>query len=507
MANQQPIPTQAPITPPPVTLPAEVASGPAIEIGYAVSISNYLVWVNGLPNVRINEVVESEASARGLIVSIQEDLVGVLMLDDAKIKPQQSFKRTGKELSIATGSHLLGRTINPLGAPIDGKGGFGSLGQEIALEQPPTSIKSREKITRQFETGVVAVDMLVPLAYGQRELIIGDSHSGKTGFLIDTVVNQKDRNVICIYSLIGKPVREIHSIVDVLKGTEALKYTAVVASTSSDMASLVYLTPLVAVTLAEYFQKRGLDVILILDDMGVHAKFYREISLLSGKPPGRDSYPGDIFYQHAKLVERAGNFNKTYGGGSITALPVIETNLDDFSSYMTTNLMGMTDGHLLFSAARYRQGFRPSIDISLSVSRVGRQTQNLVQKALADRVKALISESARLQAYSRLGSEVSPQTQLILKQGAQIEIILKQLALDKLPILIQMILLGLVFTPFFETKDHLFVEVNKRKIINFLIRKMDLKKFQEIISRYGDDKQFIKSLESLGPVLGKVCAK
>lgn len=475
------------------------------EIGYATSINQYLVWVNGLPNVRINELVISEQGASGLVTAIKDDLVEVLMLDDVKIKPQESFRRTLKQLTILAGSHILGRIINPLGQPIDGKGGFANLGQATSLDRRPEPIKSREQISRQFETGISLVDSLVPLAFGQRELIIGEPHSGKTGFLIDTIINQAGKKIICVYTLVGKPVSEIRNLVEILRVNKAIDYTVVVAAPSSEKAPLGYLAPAVGVALAEYFQKRGQDVLLILDDLGIHAKLYREIALLSGKSPGRQSYPGDIFFTQAKLVERAGNFNKNAGGGSITALPVIEVLADDFASFMATNLMGMTDGHLKFDASRYHQGIRPSIDISLSVSRVGRQTQILAQKSLADRVKAILAEGAKLEALSRLGSDVSTQTQLIIKQSKQIEEILKQPSSTKIPTTIQMILLGLTFTPFFMAKDVNFVKVNKEQITKYLTTKLDMTKIEAQVKKFRDASSFINSLTPLIPILQKIC--
>lgn len=480
------------------------------EIGYVSSVNNYIIWLNGLPNVKINEIVVNKEGARGLVTSIEEELVEVLMLDDTKIKPQDEFRRTQKQLTLPVGSNLLGRAINPLGVAIDGKGAIGKTGNEIEVEQPTTTISSRDAITDQFETGITLADMLVPIAYGQRELIIGDNHSGKTGFLLDTVINQKEINqkelkVICIYGLIGKPINHIKSILEVLKVSKALQYTVIVATSSSEKSSLIYLNPAVATAIAEYFQKRNYDVLLILDDLGIHAKFYREISLLSGKAPGRDSYPGDVFYQHAKLLERAGKFNSRFGGGSITALPVIETNLDDFSSYITTNLMGMTDGHLLFSAARYHKGARPSIDVSLSVSRVGRQTQSLAQKSLADNIKALMFEASKLESYSRLGSEVSERTQFILKQGQQIAAILKQGQLSKVPIIVQMMLLGLVFTPLFGNNTVAFVETNKLKIIQYLLNLPALKTYVLEVSKMKNDREFIQSLNLFIPGVEKTC--
>lgn len=482
-----------------------MGSTQAEEIGYASSINDYLVWVSGLPNIRINELVTSSQKGQGLVTSIKDDLVEVMILNDVKIKPREEFRRTFTQLSINAGAHLIGRTINPLGQPIDGKGPLAKSGKDFDLDRTPAPIKDREKITRQFETGVTLVDTLVPIAYGQRELIIGDAHSGKTGFLLDTVINQRGSKTICVYTMIGKPINEIYNLVEILKINKAFDYTIVIASSSSEKAPLGYLSPIVGTSIAEYFQKAGYDVLLILDDLGIHAKIYREISLLSGKTPGRQSFPGDIFYQHAKLVERAGNFNKRIGGGSITALPVIEVSEDDFASFLSTNLMGMTDGHLKFDSIRYHQGHRPSIDVGLSVSRVGRQTQMLSQKSLSDKVKAVLAEGKKLEAFSRLGSDVSAETQLKLKQSRQIEVILNQPTSTKVPILIQMILLGLTFTPFLTQKDVNFVYKFKQAISDYLEKTLNLEEFKKQASKMKDDKVFIESISKLTGDLEKIC--
>jgi F-type H+/Na+-transporting ATPase subunit alpha len=475
------------------------------EIGYATNINNYIVWLEGLPNIKINELVVSQNNARGIVNSIQNDLVEVLMLDDVGVKPKEIFTRTRKQLSINAGAHYLGRAISVLGQPIDGKSGFGTSGQIEEISKTAGGIKTREIINTQFETGVTLIDMLVPIAYGQRELIIGDAHSGKSGFLIDVLANQKNKNIVCVYAIIGKPITEIKNILSILNTNQIIPYTTVIAASSSEKAPVIYLAPSVAITVAEYFQKQGKDVLLILDDLGLHAKYYREISLLSNKPPGRDSYPGDIFFQHAKLIERAGRFNQQFGNGSITALPVIETHLDDFTSYMTTNLMAMTDGHLLFSSLKYKQGIRPAIDISLSVSRVGRQTQSLPQKLLADKVKALLTESKKLEAVSRIGTDISPQTLAVLKQSQQIEIILKQGQLVRTPINIQMTLLGLTFTSFLRQKDANFVQKNLNLIIDYLYRNSAVFKNQIRIDLFKSDDELINSLASIIPNLEILC--
>jgi F-type H+/Na+-transporting ATPase subunit alpha len=477
----------------------------AQEVGYVVNITNYIIWVEGLPNIKINEIVISQNNARGIVYSIQNDLVEILMLDDIKVKPQEMFVRTYKQFSIKVGPHYLGRAISVLGSPIDGKAGFGSLGQSEEINKTAPGIKTREIINTQFETGVTLIDMLIPIAYGQRELMMGDAHSGKTGFLFDLLSNQKGKNMVCVYAVIGKPINEIKNILNILAANQITPYTVVIAAASSEKAPLIYLAPSIATTVAEYFQKQGRDVLLILDDLGLHAKFYREISLLSGNPPGRDSYPGDIFFQHAKLIERAGRFNSSFGGGSITAIPVIETHLDDFTSYMTTNLMAMTDGHILFSSLKYKTGVRPAIDISISVSRVGRQTQYLAQKILSDRIKAVLAEAKKLEAVSRIGSEVSSQTLAVLKQSKQIEIILNQGQLVKMPIPIQIILLALTFTPFLTQKDAIFVQRNLNLIIDYLFKNIDINSYHNALRQFKSDKELIDSLSNYITNLEKIC--
>ncbi len=481
------------------------SSTASTEVGYASSINDYIVWINGLPNVKINEIVTTKAGSRAIVTAISNNQVEALMLDDVAVAPEEMFRRSGSVFSIEVGQHLLGRSISPLGVPIDGKGRFTSPGISSMIEKPVLGIKAREKITRQFETGITLVDMLVPVSYGQRELLIGDARSGKTSLLIDIIINQRSKNLICIYAMIGKPIVEIKRLAEVLTINKAKSYCVIVAASSSERAPLIFLTPGVAVAIAEYFQSQGQDVLLILDDMGLHAKYYREISLLSGTAPGRESYPGDIFYQQAKLIERAGNFNKNYHGGSITALPVIETNLDDFSGFMPTNLMAMTDGHLLFSSARYHQGHRPSIDVAKSVSRVGRQTQLLAQKELADRVKTVLAEAAKLEAFSRLGTEVSAVTLAKIKHGKQIEAILSQPPLTKIPFVVQMIVLGLTFTPLFSQRDVEFVTVNIGRIINYLQSFFDLSSFSKKVAGFKNDQEFLNSLNGLIPDIAKIC--
>lgn len=472
------------------------------EIGYSLTVQEYLISINGLPGVAINELITTDGGGRAVVTALKNNVVEALMLDDTKVRPQQAFTRTYQSLSIGIGNYLLGRTVNALGVSIDGRGRFKS-GPGLSIDQPIRSIKYREVIKRQLETGVTTIDMLVPLACGQKELIMGDARAGKTSFIIDLIVNQRGKNVICVYGIIGKSATAIRQLVDVLNTNKALEYTTVVAASSSDLASLIYLTPGVALTIAEYFQHQGKDVLVILDDLGQHAKFYREISLLGGRTPGRESYPGDIFFTHAKLMERAGAFNESAGGGSITLLPVIEINAQDYTGFIPTNLMAMTDGHLGFDSNLYHQGTRPAIDTSLSVSRVGRQTQSIAQKILSDKVRALLAQAGKVETLSRFGSEVSSQTQLMLKQQTLIKTILKQPPLIKIPIIVQMVLLALVFTPFLTERDEAFLTKKIPAIINYVKTLPTLPKFQQETFSLTTEEAIIKAVSTLIPGLEK----
>ncbi len=477
------------------------------EVGYVVSVKDFLVQLDGLPTSRINDMVQSETGERGWVNSLNSETVEILMLDEGRILPKSLFKRLPARLGVAMGDFLLGRSINPLGIPIDGKGLLtkSKATPILELEKQAPGIESRQFITKQFLTGITLIDTLVPIGQGQRELILGDSHSGKTGFLIDVLVNQRNTGIICVIALIGKPSVAVKNLIEILRSNKALSYTVVVATSSSDPAPLIFLTPKTAFSVAEYFQRQGRDVLLILDDLGSHAKIYREIALLSNKSPGRESYPGDIFYQHAHLLERAGNFLPASGGGSITALPVIELNLTDFTTLIPTNLMSMTDGHLLFKAGLRAIGQTPAIDISLSVSRVGRQTQDPVSNLLSTRIRQVLSEAAEMETLSRFSSELPAETQLILRRREQILELLKQDPLTPTSKPVQVILLGLPFTAFFKDKNRGFVEKYRTTMIGAFLKHPQLIPITKAVNKLNTDEQLIKLLEGAGPVLAKLC--
>lgn len=477
------------------------------EIGYVTKVRDFLTRLDGFPTIRINDMVESDTGLRGWISTLGLDFAEVLMLDEGQITPRQMFKRTNSRLGVVAGDFLLGRAINPLGIPIDGKGALTrtKAAEVLELEQGAPGIESREYITQQFLTGITLIDTLIPLGQGQRELVMGDAHSGKTQFLVDTIVNQKGTGVICIYASIGKPAVSVRGLINILRANKALDYTVVIATSSSEPAPLIFLTPKTAVTVAEYFQKKGRDVLLILDDLGNHAKIYREISLLGNKSPGRESYPGDIFYQHAHLLERAGNFTPDAGGGSITALPVIELNMADFTTLIPTNVMSMTDGHLLFKSSLRSQGQSPAIDISLSVSRVGRQTQDKVSNLISAKVRQVLSQASDLETISRFSSELSEETQLTLRRRILIMELLKQEPLTAIPKQIQVVLLALPFITFFNNKNKTFLEKYKKTITQAFLTDPQLSQIAKGADQFKTDDELIKALETITPILQKIC--
>lgn len=476
------------------------------EVGYVKSVRNYLLNIDGLPSIEINDLVENSEGVRGVVNALHGETTEVLLLDDATVLPGDLFKRTPLKLTLNVGDHLLGRAINPIGIPIDGRGQLikTAVAHNEEVDKTALGIFSREFIKDQFVSGVAVIDTLVPLGKGQRELVIGDAHSGKTTFLIDLILNSKQAERICIYAMIGKPATAVRNLIDILRENNALAYSIIVATSSADPAPLIFMTPHTAMTVAEFYQKQGKDVLIILDDLGVHAKVYREISLLGDSSPGRESYPGDIFYQHSHLLERAGNYNIKYGGGSITAIPVIELNMNDFSGYIPTNLMSMTDGHLLFSATLHNQGIRPAIDISLSVSRVGRQTQDRIQNALSQKLREVLVRAAQFETLSRFSSELPLETQIILNQKKQVDMMLKQDTIAYISLEVQTLMLCLVFTTFFQSSPLEFIEANKIKFIQAFNSDPKLNSFVKGYHQFKTVEDLIKALDGAKSALDEV---
>ncbi|MBI2590557.1 MAG: F0F1 ATP synthase subunit alpha [Candidatus Blackburnbacteria bacterium] len=460
------------------------------EVGLVTSVRDYMVTLSGLPNVSINEIIQNKSTgAHAWISKLDENIAEAFLFDqNTPAYPGDLFFRTNQPLSVPASDSLLGRVISPLGLPLDGKSAIRA--NFMPLEKSPPIAAQRRLISNQLVTGFAVVDSLLPLGKGQRELILGDPRSGKSEFLAEIFANQKETGVICIWAAIGQPIVRIKSVVENLKNLGALKHTIVVATSSSEPVPVIFLTPHAAFSIAEYFQEQGRDVLVVLDDMGTHAKTYRAISLLARRKPGREAYPGDTFWQHARLLERAGNF----ANGSITALPVIEVDLSEFTTFIPTNLMATTDGHLLFRADLSNQGQRPAIDISRSVTRVGRQTQTQLQNLLSDRIKSILARSRELSTLSHLASTLPQETQTAIAQSQAIEEILRQEG-TYLPEEGQTALFGLVLTNLGKEKDVKFWANIKKTLPETAKKDKKWQKLTKDILKFKNIEELVKVLE------------
>lgn len=390
------------------------------EVGFVDMISYPIVRVAGLPSVKITEVVIFENGDFGTVYSLEPEYADILVFSPEKLKLGMRVARTEERLSIPVGDGILGHVIDPLGMSLDASRPFKSPERLRPIEIKAPEIGARTRIKNPLLTGVAVVDLMVPLGMGQRELVVGDRKTGKTKFLLQTILNQSRKGVICIYSAIGKKKTDIKMVESFFKKKGIFENSLIVATASTDSAGMIYLTPYSAMTFAEYFKDEGKDVLLILDDISVHAKYCREIALLGKMFPGRNSYPSDIFYTHSRLVERAGNFIAEKGEVSITCLPVAETVEGDISSYIVTNLISMTDGHLYFDRDFFSQGRRPAVNYALSVTRVGRQTQSVIQQGASRELSNFLSLYERTKQFTHFGAELSEGTKTTLKMGENI---------------------------------------------------------------------------------------
>ncbi len=383
------------------------------EIGLVDQIKGPLVFIKGFNQASIGEGITFESGEHGEVLSIKKGYVEVLVFSRNSLRPGIKVGRTGEQLSISAGEGLLGHVVNALGYTLDDMREDSIKSILMPIEARAKGISERVKVDKFFETGVSIVDLMIPLGMGQRELVIGDRKTGKTSFLLQTVLAQAKKERVCIYAVIGKRKSEIKEIYDFLKANDVLKYTIIVAASAEDSPGEVYVTPFTAMTLAEYFRDQGTDTLVVLDDLTTHAKYYREISLIGGRFPGRESYPGDIFYLHSKLLERAGNFKKA----SITCLPVAEAPAGDITGYIQTNIMSMTDGHLFFDSDLFFSGHRPAINFFLSVTRVGKQTQSPEMRNLGREILLLLKKHEDVSRFLKFGPEVTPQVADTLKKG------------------------------------------------------------------------------------------
>ncbi|WP_052663481.1 F0F1 ATP synthase subunit alpha [[Mycoplasma] testudinis] len=396
------------------------------EKGHVITVGDGIVKVSGLDEVVLNELVEFENGAYGMALNLEVNNVGVVMLGNYfNLREGSLVKRTGRIVQAPVGDALLGRVVNGIGMPIDGKGELKDV-TYAPIEQVAPGVMARKSVSEPLETGILAIDSMLPIGKGQRELIIGDRQTGKTTIGIDAIINQKGKDVYCMYVAIGQKNSSIAQIVAQLERADAMKYTCIVSSTASEIAALSYIAPFTGVTIAEHWMHQGKNVLIVYDDLSKHAVAYRTLSLLLRRPPGREAYPGDVFYLHSRLLERAGRLNEAAGGGSITALPIIETQAGDISAYIPTNVISITDGQLFMVTNLFNSGQRPAIHVGLSVSRVGSAAQIKAVKQMSGSLKLELAQYRELDAFSQFGSDLDAETKKILDHGKRVMEMLKQ---------------------------------------------------------------------------------
>ena len=407
---------------------------PVSEVGTVLSVSDGVAKVEGLKSIASGERVVFESGAQGMALNLNPDGVDVVIFNGAtRIREHESVSRTGMMNTVPVGKELLGRVVNPLGEPLDGKKGFEGLPQH-PVNAPAPSIIARSPVNVPIQTGIKGIDALVPIGRGQRELIIGDRQTGKTAIILDTILSQKEMNarlndkdkLFCIYVAIGQKQSTVRDIMRVLEERGAMDYTVIVSATAADSAAMQYLAPYAGCTIGEYFRDNGMNAIVFYDDLSKHAVAYREMSLLLKRPAGREAYPGDVFYLHSKLLERAAQLSEENGGGSLTALPVIETQEGDVSAYIPTNVISITDGQIFLETSLFHQGVRPAINVGLSVSRVGSAAQSKAMKKVAGSLKLDLAQYREVMSFSQFASDLDPATQSLLNRGARLTEIMKQ---------------------------------------------------------------------------------
>ena len=396
------------------------------EIGYVISVGDGISKVHGLDKCKANELLEFSNGSYGMALNLEETFVSCVLLgSDVGIQEGSIVKRTGRVVSVPVGEKLVGRVVNALGQPIDGKGPI-DITEFSPIERRAYGIIERKSVSVPLQTGIKAIDSMIPIGRGQRELIIGDRQTGKTVIATDTIINQKGKDIICIYVAIGQKQSTVTTVVDTLYRAGAMDYTIVVSANASDPAPLQYIAPYAGCAMGEYFMDKGRDVLIIYDDLSKHAVAYRALSLLIRRPPGREAYPGDVFYLHSRLLERAARLAPECGGGSLTALPIIETQAGDVSAYIPTNVISITDGQIFLESELFHSGVRPAVNPGISVSRVGGNAQIKAMKKVSGTLKLLYSQYRELQGFAQFGSDLDADTKARLEQGARIVEVLKQ---------------------------------------------------------------------------------
>lgn len=411
------------------------------KIGQIIEIGDGIARISGLSECRASEMLQFPGDTLGVALNLDEDSIGAMILGEYHhLKEGDTVKSTGRILEVPVGKAVIGRVIDPLGRPVDGKGEI-KADKYYPVEKIAPGVITRAAVNTPLQTGLKAIDSMIPIGRGQRELIIGDRQTGKTAIAVDAIVNQHDQNVYCFYVAIGQKESKIARIVAELEKRGAMKYTTVIVTSASDPAALSYIAPYAGCAMGEYFMDSGQDTLVIYDDLSKHAASYRQISLLLRRPPGREAFPGDIFYLHSRLLERAAKMDKKYGGGSLTALPIIETQAGDISAYIPTNVISITDGQIFLEGDLFYQGIRPALNIGLSVSRVGSSAQNKAMKKVAGRLRLDLAQYRELAAFAQFGSDLDEATQKQLERGKRITEILKQPQYAPLPVTNQIVII------------------------------------------------------------------
>ena len=430
------------------------------DVGTVIQVADGIARIHGLDNAMQGELLEFPGEVYGMVLNLEEDNVGAVLLGNQKnINEGDTVKTTGRVVEVPVGDAMLGRVVNALGQPIDGKGPI-ETDRYRQIERVASGVISRKSVDTPLQTGIKAIDSMVPIGRGQRELIIGDRQTGKTAIAIDTIINQKGQNVKCIYVAIGQKASTAASLVKTLEEFGAMSYTTVVASTASELAPLQYIAPYAGCAIGEEWMEAGQDVLIVYDDLSKHAAAYRTLSLLLKRPPGREAYPGDVFYLHSRLLERAARLSDKLGGGSLTALPIIETQAGDVSAYIPTNVISITDGQIYLETEMFNSGFRPAINAGLSVSRVGGSAQIKAMKKIAAPIRVELAQYRELAAFAQFGSELDADTTEKLAQGERIREILKQPQYQPMPVEKQVMII------YAATKKYL-IDIPVEKILDF----------------------------------------
>lgn len=430
------------------------------DVGTVIQVADGIARIHGLEKAMQGELLEFPGGVYGMVLNLEEDNVGVVLLGDAKnINEGDTVKTTGRVVEVPVGDAMIGRVVNALGQPIDGKGPI-VTDKYRQIERVASGVITRKSVDTPLQTGIKAIDAMVPIGRGQRELIIGDRQTGKTAIAIDTIINQKGQDVLCIYVAIGQKASTVANIVRTLEEHGAMNYTTVVASTASELAPLQYIAPYAGCAIGEEWMEQGKDVLVVYDDLSKHAVAYRTLSLLLKRPPGREAYPGDVFYLHSRLLERAARMSDEYGGGSLTALPIIETQAGDVSAYIPTNVISITDGQIYLETEMFNAGFRPAINAGLSVSRVGGSAQIKAMKKIAAPIRVDLAQYRELASFAQFGSELDSDTKEKLAQGERVKEMLKQPQYKPMPVEYQVIIIYAV------TKKYV-LDIDVDRILDF----------------------------------------